>query len=413
MVTRSLAPFRHRDFRLRWSGAFVSNVGTWMGTVALGYHVADVTGRNTWSAVVAVASFVPIALLGPLGGVWADRLPRKRVMMTVAVAQAVIAAAVAAGVDGGWAGPGTIAVLALLSGVANAVGFPAFQASVPELVPPEDVVAATSLFAVQWNLGRILGPLAAAVAIALGGIEAALYANAVSFLAVVVAVWLVPPHPPVPRPPQRVVASVAEGFRVGFTEPGLRAMFTAQIITIGIASPFIAFIPQMATNVLDGGELANSVMVTGQGIGAVAAGVAMGALSYRYGLRRVMVTAMALLSPAYVAYGLAPSVGAATLALSLLGAAYLTCFSSFTAIVQVRAPAELRGRLLAVSNTLLGLLYPLSSMVQGAVADSVGLREVTVGIGIVLALVLAALRAVRPRWSEPIDRDPEPVMLAA
>lgn len=408
MSSRALAPFRFRDFRLRWFGAFVSNVGTWMETVALGYYVADLTGRNTWSALVAVAGFAPIAVLGPVGGVWADRLPKKHVMMAVALSQAAIAAVLAYGVADGWAGPGVITLLALLTGVANAVGFPAFQASVPELVPEEQLVAATSLFAVQWNLGRIIGPLAAAIAIAVGGIELALYVNAVSFFAVVVAVWLGPRHPPERRAAQKVLASIKEGFRVGFTEPGLRTMFLAQILIVGITSPFIAFVPQMAKNVLGGDEVANSIMITGQGVGAVAAGVAMGPLTHRFGPRRVLTTAMAMLCPAYVLYGLAPSVAASTAALVLMGALYLTCFASFTAIVQTRAPAALRGRLLAVSNTILGVLYPLSSIVQGAIADQVGLRQVTVAAGLVVGGTLAAAAVLRPDWSAPLDEEPVP-----
>lgn len=403
MASRSIAPFRHRGFRLRWIGAFVSNVGTWMETVALGYYVADTTGRATWSALLAVGSFGPIALLGPLGGVVADRFSRRTVMIATTSVSAVLALVLALGVGQGWAGPGAITLLALGTGCMNAIGFPSFQASVPELVPAEEVVAATGLFAVQWNLGRVVGPVFAAVVIAIGGIQWALVANAASFGAVIVAVALVA-EPPRQRPPrQALLASIAEWFRYGAREPGLRSMYLVFIATLLIASPFIAFVPQIATQVLDGDERTTSVLYVAQGIGAVAAGVAMGSIAHRFGLRRTMIGALALLAPAMVWYGIAPGLPATAAGLMVVGALYLAAFSAFMAVTQERAPDALRGRLLAVNNTLLGLLYPLASMVQGALADAVGLRVVTAGAGVALGGVLLTGRLLRPGLTHPID----------
>jgi MFS family permease len=403
MAARSFAPFRHRGFRLRWIGAFVSNVGTWMETVALGYYVADTTGRATWSALLAVGAFGPIAVLGPVGGVAADRFSRRMLMIVTTAVSAVLALVLALGVWQGWAGPGVITVLALGTGCMNALGFPAFQASVPELVPPDEVVAATGLFAVQWNLGRVVGPVFAAVVIAIGGVEWALVANALSFAAVIVAVALVAEHPRERPPRQPVLSAIAEAFRYGAREPGLRSMYAVFLATLVIASPFIAFVPQIATQVLGGDETTTAVLYVVQGVGAVAAGVAMGSVAHRFGLRRTMVGALVLLAPAMVWYGVAPTLPFAAAGLLVVGALYLAAFSAFMAVTQERAPEVLRGRLLSVNNTMLGLVYPLAALVQGALADAIGLRAVTAGAGVALALVLIVGRWLRPGLTHAID----------
>ncbi|MDO8362896.1 MAG: MFS transporter, partial [Actinomycetota bacterium] len=105
MASASLAPFRSRPFALMWTGALVSNIGTWMETVALGYYVADTTGKASWSAVVAAAGFIPSAVLGPIGSAMADRLRRRRVLLIGSIVSGLIAAVVAAWVGAGDATP--------------------------------------------------------------------------------------------------------------------------------------------------------------------------------------------------------------------------------------------------------------------------------------------------------------------
>ncbi|MTA14238.1 MAG: MFS transporter, partial [Actinobacteria bacterium] len=197
MAAASLAPFRSRDFAIMWIGALVSNVGTWMETVALGYYVADTTGKASWSAVVAAAGFVPGAIVGPIGSAMADRLRRRRVLIVTNAVAGLIAAVLAVWVGTGDATPAGLALLAFVAGAVVMFGFPSFQVSLPDLVPRDQLVAAVGLSNAQWNLGRIIGPALAALAIAAGGIELALWCNAVSFLAVIGAVLLVRlPHRP-------------------------------------------------------------------------------------------------------------------------------------------------------------------------------------------------------------------------
>lgn len=395
MTSTSLAPFRSRDFSVMWVGALCSNIGTWMETVALGYHVADTTGKASWSAVVAAAGFVPGAIVGPVGSAMADRLRRRRVLLVTNAVAAVIAAVLAWWVGTGDATPAGLAALAFVAGAVVMFGFPSFQVSLPDLVPRDQLVAAVGLSNAQWNLGRIVGPALAAIAIAVGGIEAALWCNAVSFLAVIASVLLVRlPHRPGERRP--VFAALADGVRFARTTPAMRRMVAVMIAVVFIGAPFIALVPQIATNVFGGSESATSILVTCQGIGAVAAAVTLGGTSARLGSWRVLVLSSFAFCAALAVYGAAPVFAVAAVALALIGVSYGYAFTSFAGIAQQVAPDEMRGRVLAVNSFVLGTMYPLGLLVQGVIADATSLRVVTAGSGVVLAAVLVAMRITRP-----------------
>lgn len=401
MPNPSLTPFRSRGFRLIWGGALVSNIGTWMETVALGYYVADTTGKASWSAVVAAAGFLPGAIVGPVGSAMADRLRRRRILFVGSVLSGLIASGLALWVGGGDATPAGIAVMAFVAGCVSMFTFPSFQTTLPTLVPRDQLVAAVGLSNAQWNIGRVIGPAFAALAIAAGGIQLALWINAASYLAVCVAVALVPFHQP-PGDRRPVFGALADGFRFARESAPMRSMLVLMVATIAIASPFIAFVPQMATNVLGGGSGATSLLVTAQGVGAVAAAFTLGSVTQRFGLAKVMLLAVAALSPALVVYGAAPTLWLAAPALALVGLTYGYAFTAFSGVAQEAAPDEMRGRVLAVNSFVLGVLYPVGSLLQGQLADEVGVRWVTAGSGVLL-LVVVAVRTARSPVS---DREP-------
>jgi MFS family permease len=404
-VTSTFAPLRHRSFALFWSGAFVSNIGTWMETVALGYYVTETTQAAAWAGAIAAAGFLPTAFLGPVGGALADRFPRKAILLTTTLVQVAVAAAVATLVATGHAPPWALAALALAAGSAAAIGFPAYQAVLPDLVPPEDLVGAIGLGSAQWNLGRIVGPLLAGAVIAVSSIAAALYLNAVSFLAVVVVLLLIRLPGPRPEAAERgLLGAIADGARFVRSEPGLwLTVRTMSVVTL-LAAPFIALLPAMAVKVLDGNEVTAALLVAAQGVGAVAVALSLGRLVARFGIRRMLGGFVAGLPVGLALYGAAPGLALMLPALVLLGGLYLGCLSSFTTVAQQRAPAALRGRVLALNTVVLGLLYPLGSLVQGRLADRVGLRAVTIGAALVLAAVIAAVHLLRPGFTRPLDR---------
>src|SRR5690606_8124699 len=141
-LSGSLAPLRHRPFAMFWSGAFISNIGTWMETIAVSILVFDATDQSLWAALVAAAGFAPGAVLGPFAGVLADRSPRRRPLLRTSAAQAMLSIALFVLAARGDPAPGPVTLIVLGVGCANAIGFPSYQALLPDLVPQEEVVGA-------------------------------------------------------------------------------------------------------------------------------------------------------------------------------------------------------------------------------------------------------------------------------
>ena len=393
----SFRPFRHRQYLIYWTGNFISNIGTWMESVALGAFVASATGKAFWSGIIAAAGFLPTGLLSPVGGVVADRFPRKPVLLTMTMVQMLVAGVLAAAAFQHRLTPELVAPLVFVAGVAGALGFPAYGAAVRDLVPAEDLTAAIGLGSAQWNLGRIVGPALAGAVIAFGGIGWALAINTVSFLAVVVTLLVITlgrPTPTAHRPGW--YASLSEGFRFVRTEPGLRVSSAAMVVNTFFAAPFIALVPAMVEKVLHRDREAVSLLVTCQGIGAVLAAVRLGKLTDRLGHATLLGMNMVLVPLTLTIYALVPGLVAKAIALVPLGAAYLLALTTFSSIAQLRAPAEIRGRSIAVNNTILGLLYPLGALLQGALGDRFGVDRTTAAAGLTMLVIVVAARLLHP-----------------
>ena len=163
MPLAPLSPLRHRDFALVWSAALVSNVGSWMQTVAVGVLVTLHTGQARWTGLVAAAAFLPMGLLSPVGGAMADRHDRRRWLLLTTVGETVFAGILTALAATGNAGPVWVTLAVLGGGAMTAIGLPAYQALLPDLVGPDDLLGAISLSSAQWNLGRVIGPALAGV----------------------------------------------------------------------------------------------------------------------------------------------------------------------------------------------------------------------------------------------------------
>ncbi len=392
-----------------WVGAFASNVGTWMETVAVGVLVTAQTGQAQWTGLVAAAGFLPNALVGPLGGALADRFPRRRLLLATTTVQTILAGTLAMLAAEGAARPWSVTLIVFGSGCAAALGLPSFQALLPDLVPHEDLTGAVALSSAQWNLGRVIGPVLAGVVIGTGGYAWAFAINTASFVAVILAVAPLR----LPTPPrvhgETIRRAIASGVRFATREPGIRAAIVYLGFNSLLAAPFIALVPAVALRVFHNGTGGTTVLVTAQGAGAVVMAFSLSTLAHRFGHRRTLVACLTALPVALVAYALAPSLAVGAVAIFFVGTFYLGCLSSFTTIAQLRAPSLLRGRVLAALMVLLGLLYPIGSVVQGAVADQVGLRATTAGTAVLLAALTLLVRRVRPGFDRDlVDPNPEP-----
>ena len=309
----------------------------------------------------------------------------------------VIALLVAAGRDG----PGVLTLLVTAQGCVSALINPFQQAILPDLVPRHEFLAAVSLNSAQYNLGRVIGPALAGGAVAAFGYPVAFVANAVSFLAVVIALAFIRLAPPPGRDERRgLVASLRLGFRAAQGEPGCRAAI-GMIAVVGLlASPFIALVPAMAHRLSHSGSRgiasATGLLTTAQGVGAVVGALAVTPLARRFSRGRLLSASLILLPPALGIYALSPNLAFGVASLFLVGLVYIGVLSGLSTVVQLRAPSEYRGRVLSFYLVALGVSYPIGSLLQGPIADQVGLAWTTVGAAALLVAVLLGLRLLRP-----------------
>ncbi len=397
----SLAPLRHRNYALLWSGGLVSIIGSWMQTVAVGALVIAHTGKATWAVLVAAGAFLPIGLLSPVGGALADRIPRRAALVTGNLAAGVVALVIAALVADGRDSPGVLTLLVTAQGCVSALINPFQQAILPDLVPRREFLAAVSLNSAQYNLGRVIGPALAGATVAAFGYPVAFVANAVSFLAVVVALAFIRLAPP-PGRHERVgmTESLRLGFRAARREAGCRAAIGVIAVVGLLASPFIALVPAMAHRLSDGGARAiastTGLLTAAQGVGAVVGALAVPPLARRFTRGRILLGSLTLLPLALVVYAYSPTLWFAVASLVLVGLIYIGVLSGLSTVVQLRAPSEYRGRVLSFYLVALGVSYPIGSLMQGPIVDRIGLGWTTFGAGALLAVTLCCLRLLRP-----------------
>lgn len=411
LALASLRPLRRRDFALVWSAALVSNIGSWLQTVAVGVLVTALTGQARWTGLVAAAAFVPVGVLSPVGGAVADRVDRRRLLLGTTLGETVFASLLAVLVATGRATPVGVALLVLGGGCMTALGFPAYQAILPDLVHREDLLAASSLSMVQYNLGRVVGPALAGVVLVAGSYTWAFALNAVSYGAVLVALVLVRlPSPVASGEPPGLRARIAAGVRGARTEPGCRTAILIIAFAALLLSPFIALIPAVALKLFGEKESGASVLITAQGIGAVAGALSLASLARRYGRRRMLVMDLLLLPVLLMAYAAAPSLTLAAAGLAAVGASYVILLSGLGTVVQLRAPAALRARILSLYMVALGTVYPLGAVLQGALGDRLGLRAVTAGCAALFFGLVVVAGSTRPWLAETLD---DPVAVTA
>jgi len=174
-------------------------------------------------------------------------------------------------------------------------------------------------------------------------------------------------------------------------------------VTALLLSPFIALIPAVTVKLFGGGEGATSLLIGAQGVGAVAGALGLPSLARRHGRRRVLVVNLLVLPFLLVAYAVAPTLAVATTVLVAVGAGYVGVLSGLGTVVQLRAPAALRARILSLYMVALGTVYPLGAVLQGALGDRLGLRWVTAGGAALFLVVVVAAGLARPGLVATLD----------
>ncbi|HEY3318389.1 MAG TPA: MFS transporter [Coriobacteriia bacterium] len=399
--------FRHRDYSLFWSGALVSNVGTWMQNYALAIVVYAFRRSQTDLGIMNFAMGIPVLFLAIYAGSLADRVDRKRLIIATQAILLVQAAALGYLYVTGQLSSRTpllsltyVVVLVLVNGVMSALAFPSWQSILPDLVPRESLLNAIALNAAQFQSARLVGPLiAGALVLAGSGMGDIFFVNAASFLFVIAALWVVRPrkmehHAKDESAWERITAGLryARENRV----VGIIILSTA-ILTI-FAMPYMMLLPAFVDRTLGfhaDAEIKRVVayVMAANGLGAVVGALIIASLPKhvrRENLLRYTMLAMAVLLLAFAASRWLP----VTLVLSALaGAAFITTTSLLNTSVQQTVPNRLRGRVMALFVMAFIGIMPLSAAAFGPIGQVVGPGNAIGGAAAVLLLWVIVLFA--------------------
>ena len=381
----------HADFGPYFAGNLLSNCGTWFQNIAQAILVFRLTHSTFLVGVVNFAQFAGVFLLASWAGRAADRFDRRRLLVVTQLCALAVALTMAALVRAGLATAPVVIVLAFALGLTIAFAIPALQALVPLLVEPHDLPGAIALNSITFNLARAVGPVLAAVVIRTLGLTWAFALNGASFLALIAALGFV--HP---RPQHRAASEhlrLRDSIAIVRADARLFALFMAIAAVSLTVDPVTTLTPAFSTEVFHRADTLTGFLVGAFGVGAVAAV----SLVRRIGARETtMALTLLLLAAGMAAFGLAPTVAFALVALALAGVGYLLTVIGATTAIQLGVDDRHRGRVMALWSIAFLGLRPFGSLVAGAVGHAAGVRAGALLMAVPAAGVAVAF-AVRRR----------------
>jgi MFS family permease len=385
---------RHRNFQLFFSGQMISLIGTWMQTIAEAWLVYRLTGSSLLLGTVGFVGRIPIFLFAPLGGLAADRWNRHKVVIGTQVASMILAFALAAltllHIIRVW----EIMALAALLGVVNAFDVPARQSLLIEMVVRDDLMNAIALNSSMFNGARIIGPAIAGILVARIGEGWCFFANAVSYVAVIVGLLMMKftslrTSSKDTSPYEHIV----EGFRyVRRTKPILALVLLIGVVSL-VAVPYSVLMPIFADQILHRGAHGLGILMGSAGVGALLGALTLAIRRGVHGLGRVVGAAATAFGVSLVLFAFSNSFWLSVALLIPVGYAVMLQMSSSNTLIQAMVPDELRGRAMAMYTMMFMGMAPLGSLFAGALAEKIG-APWTVAIG-GAAAVAAALVFMR------------------
>lgn len=408
-MTSSVAPLSLPGFRSLWSASLFSNIGGFLQASAAAWLMLDLTGSATWVGLISASTTLPFLALALFAGAVADMTDRIRILLVSQVAMAIAAGAMAVLAFIGEATPGRLLTLGLLIGVAGSFNLPAWQALVPDLVPREMIASAVALNSVSFNVARAVGPALGGLLIATVGAEAGFGLNALSYLAVVLALALIG------RGQKRSAAdnaplgtAMALGWRFArYTRAFRRVLIFGALF--GLTSSVVPTVLPSHTEALGGGSLAYGILLGTMGVGAIISAFLRRRLADRLG-RWTVPVAITGYSIGGIGVGVAPSLGWAVPGLVLAGMSLVLTTTTLNSTAQMLSPRWVRGRTMSLWSLAFAGVLPIGSIISGALADALTTRDSYVLVSLAgIGLGIAAIRSGIPVLAEvvPPEFDPD------
>ena len=357
---------RNPNFRLFWSGNFLSNIGTWMQNVAQGWLVLELTHDSAfWLGLTGFAGAIPFLIFMLFGGVIADRVNKRKLLLVTQTVMMVLAFVLTGlaffKVITVW----EVVLLAFLTGTAMAMNNPSYQAMVPRLVKREDLTNAIALNSAQFNLSRILGPTLGGYAMAAVGVAGNFFLNGLSFVAVILALTRIryPEERQVRH--ESLFRSLISGFRYVKSNPQMHVLMWMISVSSFLSIPFLTFIPYFAKTQLQVGESGLGLLLAASGTGAVLGAVTVawkGAMRHR---GRIVAFCGAAVMTILVVFCFSKSVALSEVCMFFEGYLMILTLSAVTVAMQHLSSDEMRGRVMSIYGTAFAGLPPLGALLAG------------------------------------------------
>jgi len=390
--SETFAALKHYNYRLWFLGQMVSLMGTWMQSTAQGYLIFQLTSSPTYLGLVGFMGGVPTWLFTLFGGVVADRISRRNLMVITQTAMMILAFILGALTFTHTVQPWHVLVLAFLLGVANAFDSPARVAFVQELVPRADMTNAIALNSTMFNIATVVGPSIAGLTYAAFGPSWCFTINGLSFIAVIVALVLMRFEIEIPAVHgTNALKEAAEGLRYVFTNRLVLSLTGA----VGLVSIFgfglLNLIPVWATDVLHGDVTTNGWLISARGFGALISALMLASLINarlrgRLWMVGALVTPLSLLVFAWVRW-----VPLSMVIMVLIGWGLMMITNNSNAMIQTDVPDALRGRVMGIYALVFNGAIPIGALAAGAAAEAIGAPwTVAISASILLACAVAA-----------------------
>ena len=417
------APLRIGVFRALWLAVFVSNVATWMQTVGAQWLLVNQPHASILVALVQTADYLPDMLFGIVGGVLADTLDRRRLMMAVQAFLVVAGVALAALTIAGEMPPALLLTFTFLIGSGSVLTVPAYQALVPDLVPRNQLQSASALSSISINLARAAGPAIAGVVIARAGVGAVFAVNVAMyfFFLLVLVVWR-PPAGAAPKLAEGFVSALRAGGRYVRYAPVVRRILWRSALFLVPASALWTLLPLVATQRLGLGADGYGVLLGVLGAGAIAGALILPRVRARFAINSMLAASGIVYALVLAAVVLIANPIATVVVLLPAGVAWIAVLSTINAELQLFLPAWVRGRGLSVYQMVLFGAQGFGALAWGLIAAPLGIVPTFL---IAAATMLAGVATMRvwpiidttgmdrttvEYWSAPnlaVDADPE------
>ncbi len=383
------AAFRYRDFRLFWFSLFTSNVGTWMQMTAVNWLLYKLTKSPLQLGINGLFRSVPAIALGIFSGALADRYDRKKLLLTTQSLLGLLALLLGVLDHSDNIRPWHIYTITFFSAAVGSCDGPARQALFPSLIPRSVLPNAVALNSILWKGAALLGPMLGGIAISLIGTSGAFYANAASFLAVIIALLLMHSHSIPPKQTRHIIQEMKTGLSYVYSQDVILGVIIMEATT-SIFGLDNAILTIFASDILRVGAHGFGLLQSARGLGAVVGSFLFITVCQRPSQGKILLASALLYDAGFALFGLAPSFTLALLLLTFVGAVDTIWASARSTILQWLAPDRLRGRVMGIFQLSNQGLNPLGQVETGLLVPVVGARAATVIGGLIVSATTVA-----------------------